>query len=85
MKHTPTQWEENRPDKCVINTDLANTVAADTECCVVDPLLLLHLEEPGVAAGDPVVGAAPVPVTVQLAAGLAVDSPPVSSHQAVVL
>ena len=76
-----------------VSTDRADAVTADTEGCVVDPLLLLHLEEllllhleePGVAAGHPVVSPAPVPVGVHLAAGLTVDRPPVSTDQTVVL
>ena len=67
------------------NTYRADTVTAHTEGGVVDPVPVLQLPEPGVAAGHPVVGAAPVPRGVQLAAGLTVDCPPVSSYQAEVL
>ena len=63
----------------------ADAVAPHTEGGVVDPVPGLQLPEPGVTAGDPVVGPAPVPVLVHLAAGLAVHRPPVTRHQAVVL
>ena len=67
------------------NAYRADAVTAHTEGGVVDPVPVLQLEEPGVTAGHPVVSSAPVAMTVDLTTGLAIHSPPVPLHQAVVL
>ena len=67
------------------NAYRADAVTAHTEGGVVYPVPVLQLEEPGVTAGHPVVSSPPVAMTVHLAAGLAIHSPPVTLHQAVVL
>ena len=67
------------------DTYRADAVTAHTEGGVVDPVPVLQLEEPGVTAGHPVVSSPPVSMTVHLTTGLAIHSPPVPLHQAVVL